>query len=142
MAEPGQARVDAKELYYSLLKRLGLEAEDTRGNRLRQHPRFSFDTPERMILVQVEDYSCSLKDVSVGGLSFRSTYNFNIGRDLELNIDGKFSVKAHVVRVAVEEREEAGGEKIYVHGCKFAREGEGYRCTVLVLNHLVRLMRA
>ena len=141
MAEPGQARVDAKELYFRLIKQLGLEAEDTQGNRLRQHPRFSFDSPERTVLLQVEDFSCALKDVSVGGLSFLSTYNFNIGRDLDLQIDGKFSVKAHVVRVVLEERDEKGDDRIYMHGCKFAREADGYRCTVLVLNLLVKLLR-
>ncbi len=142
MAQIGQGgQIDAKALYYNLIDRLGLKPTDTEGNKLRRHPRFSFGSPERTILVQIDDFSCSLKDVSVGGLSFYSSFNFNIGRRLHLNFDGKFRVTAHVVRVVLEEKGENAGESLYLHGCTFVNENDGYRCTVLVLNLLLTIMR-
>lgn len=134
-------QVDAKALYEKLIAELGFEATDNEGNRLRQHPRFSFDSPERTILIEIDDYSCSLKDVSVGGLSFSSKFNFNIGRRLGLNFDRKFRVQSHVVRVVRENKDDSEGEEIYLHGCKFLSENDGYRCTVLVLNLLLNIIR-
>ena len=117
MGEKKGGAVDAKALYFHLVQQLGLQATDNQGKRLRQHPRFEFGTPDRTMLVQIEDFNCSLHDVSVGGISFVSTYNFNIGRRLELNIDGKFQVGANVMRVALHERNEDKAENIYLHGC-------------------------
>ena len=140
MAQLGQGgQIDAKALYYTLIDQLGLEATDSEGNKLRQHPRFSFDSPERTILVEIEEISCALKDVSVGGLSFYSTVNLDIGRRLQLNFDRMFLVTAQVVRVVQEKKEE--GDSIYLHGCKFANENDGYSCTVLVLELLISIMR-
>lgn len=141
MTEAGDVKIDAKELYYSLIKQLGMEATDNQGNRLRQHPRFSFDTPERTLLLQIEGFNCSLNDVSVGGLSFRSTHNFNIGRRMDIEFDGNFSVGANVIRVVAEGRVEGSLDKFILHGCQFTNEVDGYRCTMLVLNQLIKLMR-
>jgi hypothetical protein len=141
MTEAGGGMIDAKELYYNLIKQLGMEATDNQGNKLRQHPRFTFDAPERNMLVQVDDFDCSLSDVSVGGISFMSTHNFNIGRRLSLDFEGNFTVDADVMRVVAQDRDEESGSKAYLHGCKFLHEGDGYRCTVMVLNQLIKIMR-
>ena len=141
MGEEQGGAVDAKALYFNLIKQLGMEATDNQGKCLRQHPRFEFGTPDKTMLVQIEDFNCSLHDVSVGGISFLSTYNFNIGRRLNMNFDGMFRVGANVLRVVLQERDEDKAENIYLHGCQFLNEGDGYRCTVLVLNHLVAIMR-
>ena len=141
MAEEQERTVDVKALYFHLIKRLGMEATDNQGKRLRQHPRFKFGAPEKTILVQIDEFNCSLHDVSVGGISFLSMYNFNIGRSLTLNFDGMFHVGANVVRVVLHERAEDKAENIYLHGCQFLSERDGYRCTVLVLNRLVAIMR-
>ena len=141
MTEAGEVMIDAKQLYYNLIKQLGMEATDNQGNSLRQHPRFSFDTPEKTILLQVEGFNCSLHDVSVGGVSFLSTHNFNVGHRLLMDFEEKFSVNANIVRVAAQVLDENSPEKLFLHGCQFLNETDGYRCTVLVLNQLIKMMR-
>ena len=136
-----KGHIDVKALYGKLIAELGFEATDSEGRKLRQHPRFSFDSPDRTILVEIDDFNCMLKDVSVGGVSFRSKFNFSIGRQLILNVDRKFRVKTNVVRVVREEREDPDDEDFFLHGCKFTSENDGYRCTVLVLNILLAMIR-
>ena len=93
------------------------------------------------MLLQVDGIDCSLNDISIGGISFLATHNFNIGRRLNMDFEGNFNVDANVVRVVAQDRDEELAQKIYMHGCQFLREVEGYRCTVLVLNQLVKMMR-
>ena len=47
----------------------------------------------------------------------------------------------NVVRVVREEREDPDDEVFFLHGCKFISENDGYRCTVLVLNILLAMIR-
>lgn len=141
MTETGEVAIDAKRLYFSLLKQLGLEATDNRGNKLRQHPRFTFDTPEKTMLLQIEGFDCSLNDASVGGISFLTSNNFHVGHRVLMDFEGKFSVDARVVRVVAQARDDDLSEKLLLHGCQFLNESDGYRCTVLVLNQLVKIMR-
>ena len=82
-----------------------------------------------------------MNDISIGGISFNAGHNFNIGRRLNLDFEGNFNVDANVVRVVAQDRDEDSTQKFYLHGCQFLHEGEGYRCTVLVLNQLVKMMR-
>ena len=141
MTETGGVLIDAKQLYFNLIKQLGMEATDNQGNSLRQHPRFSFNTPDKTILLQIEGYDCSLNDISVGGISFLSSHNFNVGYRLLMDFEGNFSVDANVVRVVAQERDGDSPHKILLHGCQFVNEADGYRCTVLVLNQLIKMMR-
>lgn len=141
MSESTYQPADAKSQYILLLRQLGFDLGDKGGQRLRKHPRFSFDTPEKIILIQIEDLNCALRDVSVGGLSFFAPFNFNIGRQLDLHFDGKFDVAGTVVRVVLEKEISTAKEKFYMHGLQFLSEEDGYKCTVLVMHYLIEIMR-
>ena len=115
MTEAAGGKINAKELYYNLINQLGMEATDNQGNKLRQHPRFSFDTPERKMLLQIDGFGCSLNDISIGGISFLATHNFNIGRRLNMDFEENFNVDANVVRVIVQDRDEESTHRLYLH---------------------------
>ena len=123
MTEAERGMIDAEVLYNNLIKQLGMEATDNQGNRLRQHPRFGFDTPERKMLIQRDGFNCSLNDVSVGGISFLAAHNFNIGRRLNLDFEENFGVGVNVVRVVAQDRDEESTHRLYLHGCQFLRGG-------------------
>lgn len=142
MANAGQELAESKTEYEALMGRLGYSMIDGEGSRLRQNPRFQFDTPERTILIQIQDSQCALNDISLGGLSFFASRDFGAGNELQLNFDGRFDARVKVVRVALDEKMSSGGTKFYFHGTSFLEEAESYRCTVLVLKYLSEIMEA
>ncbi|MCH7476565.1 MAG: PilZ domain-containing protein [SAR324 cluster bacterium] len=130
-----------KAKYKQLMAQLGFAVQDEEFDKKRKHPRFKFNTPEKTILIQIKNLPCALNDISVGGLSFFSNLKFDINRNLLLEFDRKFDVKAHIIRVTLEAESSSDYEKCYFHGAKFFNDEDGYKCIVLVLEYLVEILR-
>ena len=131
-----------KERYHALMKRLGVKSELGGKSNLRKFPRFKFDQPEKTILLNILETTCTLNDISVGGLSWMSHRSFTPGTVLKIGFDGTFEVNATVVNVKIMEGAGPDESTLYRMGGTFLSEIEGYNCTVLVLQHLVRIMRS
>lgn len=123
---------DAEE-YHELLKRLGLEEKEKGQHENRVHRRFRFDTPETKFFLDVGYEVCLLNDVSVGGLSFFSKSEFELGKELELNFDNKFQVEVIVVNSCIDKAEALKNASLFRNGCRFISENDGYRCVIVVL---------
>lgn len=121
--------------YISLLEQFGIKDEDTSDYKKRDHRRFVFDSPDKTILLQIGDDTCSLFDVSVGGMSFYSKNEYEVGKQLNINFDDKFSIDIFIVNTYQENNISNGGELFYLHGAKFFRKGDGLKCTIAVLKY-------
>ena len=118
-----------------LLKQLGIKDEDTGDHNKREHRRFVFDSPDKTILLQIGDDSCSLFDVSIGGISFYSKNEYEVGKQFIINFDGKFSIDIYIVDTFQENNSSNGGGLLYRHGAKFYRNGDGLKCAIAVLKY-------
>ena len=138
-------KAEAEE-FVGLLEQLGVDDRDTTDHKDRAHRRFKFDSPEKTILLQIGDAMCALSDVSVGGLSFYSRTEFEIGKQLKLNFDDRFNVDVAIVNVDVvianailDEAASNNEETLICHGAEFVREGDGYKCTIAVLKYFLEI---
>ena len=127
--------------YLELLDQLGMKDRDESANKGRFHRRFNFDSPEKTILLQIGETTCTLYDVSIGGLSFNSKNQFALGTRLELNFDGRFQVEVIIANSMRDEEAEMGEEPLFQHGARFVKGGDGYRCTRAVLDYYLQIAR-
>ena len=141
MADGAKELMQSRLEYEALMERLGYNLTDKQGSHLRENPRFEFDSPEKTILIQVRGTYCALHDISLGGLSFYAPQDFGAGAELHLNFDSRFDARVRVVRVALDEQRSDEREKFFFHGSCVLDEGDGYRCSVLVLNYLSEIMQ-
>lgn len=129
------------EEYLELLNRLGMKDRDESAHKGRFHRRFNFDSPDKTILLQIGETNCALFDVSVGGLSFNSEKQYEVGTRLELNFDGRFQVEVVIANSIRDEEVESGEEPLYQHGVRFVNSGDGYRCTRAVLDYYLQIAK-
>ena len=127
------------EEYVSLLSQLGMKDRDESANKNRAHRRFNFDSPEKTILLHIGDNTCALYDVSIGGLSFNSKVEYEIGEQLGLDFDGRFDVEVTIANHIPQTDPADGGDSFSQHGAKFVRTGDGYRCTRAVLEYFLEI---
>ncbi len=127
------------EEYVSLLSQLGIKDRDESANKNRAHRRFNFDSPEKTILLHVGDNTCTLYDVSIGGLSFNSKVRYETGEQLELDFDGRFHVEVVIANHVAQNDPVEGEHPLIQHGAKFVHTGDGYRCTHAVLEYFLEI---
>lgn len=127
--------------YVGLLEQLGIDDRDTSEFGNRAHHRFNFNSPEKTILIQIEDDVGSLCDLSVEGISFFSTNNYDLGKKIRLNFDGRHDVEVVVADSFLVFSEPDDGELYFQHNAEFVREGDGYKCTTAVLNYFMEIQK-
>lgn len=130
------------EEYITLLDQLGFHDDDISDFKNREHRRFNFDTPERTIILQIDDQVCALNDVSISGLSFNASVQYDTGRNVTVNFDGRYEVEVEVVSSRVDETLESDTTTYYRHGAQFVSESDGYRCTIVVLRYYMEIMKS
>lgn len=122
---------DWKRLYETVVKRFGFHDDAPPGKR--KTPRFNFNPPEKVLLVQVGYTTGVLTDISAGGLAFQLNFPLKVGRRLPVKIDLKFAADVEVVSTLLEEFETRGFRDIHRVRCKFLGETDGFRCVVQTL---------
>lgn len=125
--------------YVALLEKLGVDDQDLSKYGKRAHHRFEFNSPEKTILIQIEDDVGSLCDLSVEGLSFFSKNYYKSEKNFELNFDGRYQVDVVVVNAIPVVSDPDDGEIYYQHNARFSRESDGYKCTVAVLKYFLEI---
>ena len=130
------------EEYITLLDQLGFHDDDISDFKNREHRRFNFDTPERTIILQIDDQVCALNDVSISGLSFIAPVQYDTGRNVTVNFDGRYEVEVEVVSSRVDDTMESDTMTYYRHGAQFVSENDGYRCTIVVLRYYMEIMKS
>lgn len=123
--------------YVVLLEQLGIDDRDASGHKDRAHRRFNFDSPEKTILLQIGGDMCVLYDVSIGGLSFISRNEYEVGKQLGLNFDGRFNVDVVIVNALLDKATSNDEETFFRHGAEFDLDGDGYKCTIAVLKYFL-----
>ena len=125
--------------YMDLLAKLGFEEEDKDHAGLRSHRRFEFDHPEKTMLLQVDGETCSLIDISRGGLCFYSKSEYVPGMRVDCNFDGQFQVAMEIINVNVSDQASESGEAFLRHGAQFIHKGDGLKCTIAVLKYFLAI---
>lgn len=127
------------ENYVSLLEQLGVDDRDASEYRNRTHRRFSFNSPEKTILIQIGDDVGSLCDLSVDGISFFSVRFFESGDKFGLDFDGRYQVDIEVINAFPVFSEPDDGKVYYRHNARFVREIDGYNCTIAALTYFLEI---
>ncbi len=128
--------------YLAAKIQLGIESQDEIDDRQRAYMRYKFDSPDRTILLRIGEDTCSLVDVSIGGLSFNSRQDYPVGEQLHLNFDERYEVDVVVTGVTPEKVVPNGGERFIRHGVKFLEKRDGYKCTLTLLAYNVEIQRS
>lgn len=125
--------------YADLLEQLGLKDQDNSKFNNRVHRRFNFNSPEKTILIQIDEDICSLYDVSIGGLSFFSRNEYPVGKPLKLNFDNRYKVATSIVNAFQDKTVSSDSEVFFRHGARFLNHKDGYMCTSAVLNYYLEI---
>lgn len=128
--------------YLELLNELGIKDKDLSLHKNRIHRRFTFDSPEKTILLQIGDDMCSLFDVSIGGLSFYSMKEYKSGTEFTVDFDDRYSVNVAIVNSFLDREASDDEISFFRHGARFVKEGDGYKCTNAILTYFLEIKKA
>ena len=125
--------------YVVLLEQLGIDDQDIDGHMNRANLRFQIDLPEKSIRLQIGNDMCVVHDVSVGGLSFNSINQYEVGQQIGLTFDGRYNVDVVIVDAQMDNAASNEEETFFRHGAEFELDGDAYKCTIAVLNYFLEV---